>query len=73
MGIRIGKKIDVIEAIGAAGDFTRLANKKDIKLRSNKTGDNTKYTYDQLQKLAQDGKKVVLEPGDVITVGESTF
>ena len=66
-------QIDVIEAIGAAGDFTRLANKKDIKLRSNKTGDNTKYTYDQLQKLAQDGKKVVLEPGDVITVGESTF
>ena len=66
-------QLDVIEAIGQARDFTRLANKKDIKLRKSKTGETTKYTYDQLQKLAQDGNKIVLEAGDVITVGESTF
>ena len=65
--------IDVVEAIGAAGDFTRLANKKDIKVRNNKTGESTKYSYDGLQKLAETGKKVILEHGDVVTVGESTF
>jgi len=65
--------IDVVEAIGAAGDFTRLANKKDIKVRNNKTGESTKYSYDGLQKLAENGKKVILEHGDVVTVGESTF
>ena len=65
--------IDVVEAIGAAGDFTRLANKKDIKVRNNKTGESTKYSYDGLQKLAETGKKVILEHGDVVNVGESTF
>lgn len=65
--------VDVIEAIAQAGDFTRLANRKDIKVQRAKTGEVTKYTYDQLQKSVQAGKKVVLNPGDVVTVGERIF
>ena len=65
--------VDVIEAIAQAGDFTRLANRKDIKVQRSKTGEVTKYTYDQLQKSVQAGKKVNLNPGDVVTVGERIF
>lgn len=64
-------QMDVIEAIGAAGDFTRIGNKRNIKLRRNSSGETITYTYDQLQKLAEKGSKVVVEPGDVITVGET--
>jgi protein involved in polysaccharide export with SLBB domain len=64
-------QIDVIEAIGAAGDFTRIGSKKNIKLRRNRTGLTTTYSYDQLQKQAEAGAKVVLEAGDVITVSET--
>lgn len=64
-------QIDVIEAIGAAGDFTRIGSKKNIKLRRNRTGITTTYSYDQLQKQAEAGAKVVLEAGDVITVSET--
>ena len=65
--------VDIIEAIAQAGDFTRLASKKDIKLRRAKSGEVKKYTYDELQKNMQAGKKVVVEPGDVVTVGERVF
>jgi polysaccharide export outer membrane protein len=65
--------VDVIEAIAQAGDFTRLAKKSDIKLRRAKTGEVKRYTYDELQKNIQAGKKIVVEPGDVITVGERVF
>ncbi len=64
-------QIDVVEAIGAAGDFTRLANKNKIDVRRNRNGETTRYTYDQLQKLAQAGNRVMLESGDVVTVAES--
>lgn len=65
--------VDIIEAIAQAGDFTRLANRKDIKLQKSKSGEVVKYTYDQLQKLGQAGKKVIVSPGDVVTVGERIF
>ncbi len=65
--------VDVIEAIAQAGDFTRLANRKDIKVQRAKSGEVTKYTYDQLQKSVQAGKKINLNPGDVVTVGERIF
>ena len=65
--------VDLIEAIAQAGDFTRLASRKDIKLRRAKTGEVKKYTYDELQKNIQAGKKIVVEPGDVVTVGERVF
>lgn len=66
-------QIDVIEAIGAAGDFTRLGARNKIDVRRNRTGETTKYSYDQLRKLAESGNRVMLEPGDVVTVGETVF
>lgn len=65
--------VDIIEAIAQAGDFTRLASRKDIKLQRAKSGEVLKFTYDQLQKSSQAGKKVVVMPGDVVTVGERIF
>ena len=64
-------QIDVIEAIGAAGDFTRLADKSKIQLRRNRTGETIKYSSDQLRKLAEQGNRVMLEPGDVVVVDET--
>lgn len=64
-------RIDVIEAIGSAGDFTRIGNRRDIKVRSDRTGQTVKYSYDQLQKLSEAGTRVMVETGDVVTVGET--
>ncbi len=66
-------QIDVVEAIGAAGDLTRLAARKKIMLRRNRTGETYRYSYDQLRKLAEQGNPVILESGDVITVNEIPF
>jgi polysaccharide export outer membrane protein len=61
-------EMDVIEAIGAAGDFTRYAKKSRIEVRRK---DGTKrYTYDQLK--TPKGRVVVM-PEDVIWVDESTI
>jgi protein involved in polysaccharide export with SLBB domain len=61
-------KMDIVEAIGAAGDFNRLANKDKIELRR---GEDTKrYSYDQLRK--PEGK-VFVQTDDVIFVFESKF
>lgn len=61
-------KMDIIEAIGTAGDFSRLANKNKIELRRKEKV--TRYSYDDLKK--PDGR-VYVEPEDVIEVAESKF
>lgn len=61
-------QMDIVEAIGAAGDFNRLANKDKIELRRKDT--TKRYSYDQLRK--PEGK-VFVEPDDVIFVFESKF
>jgi protein involved in polysaccharide export with SLBB domain len=61
-------KMDIIEAIGTAGDFSRLANKNKIELRRKETV--KRYSYDDLKK--PDGR-VYVEPEDVIEVAESKF
>lgn len=61
-------EMDVIEAIGAAGDFTRYAKKSRIEVRRK---DGTKrYTYDQLK--TPEGRGIVM-PEDVIWVDESNI
>jgi polysaccharide biosynthesis/export protein VpsN len=61
-------RMDIVEAIGAAGDFNPKAKKSQIELRRK---DSTKqFTYDQLRK--PEGK-VYVEPDDVIWVAESVF
>lgn len=59
-------EMDVIEAIGAAGDFTRYAKKSQIEVRRK---DGTKsYSYDDLKKTEN---RIVVRPEDVIWVAES--
>jgi len=61
-------EMDIIEAIGAAGDFSRLANKKKIELRR-KEG-TKRYSYDDLKKT---DARVVVQPDDVIWVDQSVL
>lgn len=61
-------QMDMVEAIGAAGDFNRLAKKSRIELRRK---DTTKsYNYDDLRK--PEGK-VYVQADDIIWVDESKF
>lgn len=65
------RRIDLVEAIGLAGDFNRYANKDRIEIR--RRGQNTRYSYNELRKLTDPDKKIYVEPDDVIDVGESRF
>jgi len=65
------RQVDLVEAIGLAGDFNRYANKDRIELR--RRGQNTRYRYDDLRKLTDPTKKVYVEPDDIIDVAESKF
>ncbi len=65
------RQLDIVEAIGLAGDFNRYANKDRIELR--RRGQNTRYSYENLRKLTDPSKKVYVEPDDIIDVAESKF
>jgi polysaccharide biosynthesis/export protein len=62
-------KIDILEAIARAGDFHPQANKSRIQL--NRAGKVSFHKFDDLVKVKDPGKKVWVEPGDVIYVHES--
>lgn len=61
-------QMDIVEAIGSAGDFSRLANKSRIELR--RKDKVTRYSYDDIKKP---DNRVYIEPDDVIEVAESKF
>jgi protein involved in polysaccharide export with SLBB domain len=65
------RPLELIEAIGMAGDFNRYANKDKIELR--RKGVITRYSYDKLKQQTDPAKKVFVEPDDTIDVGESKF
>ncbi len=65
------QKMGILEAIGQAGDLTKSANKNRIEV--SRKGKTQKFTLDDLKKDTSPGKKLWLEPGDVIYVHESFF
>ncbi len=65
------RQIDIVEAIGLAGDFNRYANKDRIELR--RKGQTLRYSYNDLKKLTDPSKKVYVEPDDVVDVAETVF
>jgi polysaccharide biosynthesis/export protein len=65
------RQIDIVEAIGLAGDFNRYANRDRIELR--RKGQAIRYSYNDLKKLTDPTKKVYVEPDDVIDVAETIF
>lgn len=65
------RRVDVIEAIGMAGGFTRLASKRKIELV--RKGKRTVFSYDDLKNITDPAKKVYVEPDDIIDVGQTIF
>lgn len=65
------QRVDILEAIARAGDFSPLANRNKIQL--NRGGKITYYKFDELVKEKNPNKKIWVEPGDVIYVHESVF
>lgn len=59
-------RMDVLEAIGAAGDFNRLANKNKIEVRRGEQ--RWRFRFDDLRKPEN---RFFIEPGDIIDVAES--
>lgn len=61
-------KMDILEAIGGAGDFTREANRNLVYVRRAKTLKTTVFRYDDLFKTP-----LFTESGDLITIGKTIF
>lgn len=68
-----GERMDVLEAIGLAGGFTRIANRGRIVVQRKEDGGVSTLRVNA--KRVQSGQEdpVEIQPGDVITVSESWF
>lgn len=68
-----GERIDLLEAIGLAGGFTRIANRGRVIIQR-RQGEEVAAIKANAKRMA-DGKEAPIEvqPGDVITVSESWF
>ena len=68
-----GEHLSLLEAVGLAGDFTRLANKSSVSVKRTEGGGSRTLKINVNKLTSKDGKSFELMPGDVITVGESWF
>ena len=68
-----GERIDLLEAVGLAGGFTRIANRGRVIIQR-REGETVTAIKANAKRMA-DGREVPVEvqPGDVITVSESWF
>jgi len=68
-----GERIDILEAIGLAGGFTRVADRGRVVIQRKENGSVSAIRANT--KRMADGKEMPVEvqPGDVITVTESWF
>ncbi len=66
-----GEHLTLLEAVGMAGGFTRLAKQDSVKIRRETGGAG--QTLKVNAKKARDGKSFELVAGDVITVDETWF
>lgn len=66
--------IGLLEAIGMAGGYTRIAEPARIILKRTGSGGETVFKLNA-KKMARDhdGRSFEIQPGDVVTVGESLF
>jgi len=69
-----GQSLDLLEVIGMAGGFTRIADRGRVLIRR-KTGNGKSEIIKADAKRMAEGKAAIIEvkPGDVITVGESWY
>jgi protein involved in polysaccharide export with SLBB domain len=68
-----GEKIDLVQAIGLAGDFTTLAHKGSVRIRRTEGGKEKLYDEDVKKMLDGKSKPFPILPGDVITVRQTVF
>jgi len=66
-------RMDVLEAIGGAGDFTRDADKQGITLRRASSGQVLQLKYRELIRATEPSQRIFVEPGDVINVERTIF
>ncbi len=68
-----GQSLSLLEAIGMAGGFTRIADRGRVLVRRGSAADNQVYKLNA--KRMAEGKLEMFEilPGDIITIGESWF
>jgi protein involved in polysaccharide export with SLBB domain len=68
-----GERMDLLEAIGLAGGFTRIANRGRVIIQR-REGDGVTAIKANAKRMS-DGKEspIEVQPGDVITVSESWF
>ena len=69
-----GEKINLVQAIMLAGDFTTLANQKSVTVKREEKGGQKVYT-ENVQSMLRDSKSKPFEvlPGDVIVVRQTIF
>ncbi|MGB8168169.1 MAG: polysaccharide biosynthesis/export family protein [Chthoniobacteraceae bacterium] len=69
-----GKPLSLLQAVGIAGGFTRTADRAKVIVKRTTEGDKEEAIKLNAKKMAGEGKgSFELQPGDVITVGESWF
>lgn len=68
------EEVPLLQAIGLAGGYTRLANPSNITIKRSEDGKDHIYRIDA-KKMAKsaDNSSVTVRAGDVITVGEALF
>lgn len=68
-----GEDLGLLEAIGMAGGFTRIADRGRVVIKR-REGDSVKTIKVNAKKLSDTGvDQFVIQPGDVINVGESWY
>jgi len=67
------ESIDLLEAIGMAGGYTRIANPAKITIKRREGGSETVIQVDGKAMAKGNGKGFQIKPGDTITVAESIF
>ncbi len=68
-----GRTLGLMEAIGQAGGFTRLANESSVQVKRTTGSGDQSFKVNTKKLVTREGKPFELEPGDVITVVESWF
>lgn len=68
-----GQTLDLLEAIGTAGGFTRIADKGKVLIKRKSSGKDVTIKVNVKKMINEGGEPFQVLPGDVITVGESWF
>ena len=68
-----GEHLNLLEAVGMAGGFTRLADRSGVVVKREAGGSEQTLKVNAKKLTLKDGRPFQLASGDVITVGESWF